>query len=147
MTMPSATARLIAPASVLPIRPGPPSERLITRAPDMRATFTPLAIDASLNEQPASSPSSGTAAQLPGVSARSARMVASKAMPWISRLSLAAAATRVTAEPCPSSSASLRLPATSCEAAESRPANSWLSGSMPVSITPIVTPLPVAPAS
>ena len=145
MTMPPATALRMAVASVLPIRPAPPSDMLSTRAPLCCATFTPVAIERSLKLHPASSPSSGTSAQLPGVSARSARMVALKAMPCTSRLSLAAASTRVTAEPWPSSSPSARLPATSRDSAAMRPANSWLPGSMPVSITPTVTPLPVVP--
>lgn len=76
-----------------------------------------------------------------------ARIVALNAMPWVSRSSFAAAMTRVTSVPCPSSSPKGRpAPVTSPDCGWMRPVNSWLLGSIPESITPTITPCPDAPA-
>ena len=56
-----------------------------------------------------------------------------------------AAATAVTAVPCPSSSLVPRVPAASPLAGSMRPANSARFGLIPLSTTPIFTPRPVAP--
>jgi hypothetical protein len=73
-------------------------------------------------------------------------MVASNATPMVLLLLRAAAATAVTAVPCPSSSLTPRLPATSPLAGSIRPLNSARLGLMPLSTTPILMPAPVAPA-
>jgi len=58
----------------------------------------------------------------------------------------AAAATALTAVPCPPSSLTPRLPATSPLAGSILPANSERVGLIPLSTIPILMPLPVAPA-
>src|SRR5262245_5722335 len=74
-------------------------------------------------------------------------MVASKATPMFWASLRAAAAVAVTAVPCPSSSASARLSATSRLAGSIRPANSASDGLMPLSTTASLMPWPVAPLS
>jgi len=73
-------------------------------------------------------------------------IVALKATPRVSWLFRAAAATAVTAVPCPPSSPRPRLPATSPLAGSIRPANSARFGLRPLSTIPILIPAPVAPA-
>ena len=84
--------------------------------------------------------------QVPGVSARSTNSVALKATPSVPAPLERPAAVKATAVPWPLSSWMVVPPPTFCDAAEMRPENSALVASMPLSMTPIVTPAPVAPA-
>lgn len=73
-------------------------------------------------------------------------MSVSNAMPWVALPFLLPAATDVTAEPWPPSSLIPRVPAKSALSGWMRPTNSSLLAFKPLSITPNITPSPVAPA-
>ena len=144
-TIPALAARLIE-AIIAAEGAEPPSDRLMTLAPAWTARSTPAAILVSLNSHPLSGIFGSAVAQVPGVSARSAWIVAPNAIPMIPLLLRAAAATSAILVPWSSSPIIPRFPATSAEPGEIRPANSGLAVSIPESTIPIVIPAPVAPA-
>ena len=93
---PAAVARRIAFSSDGSVSGSPPRERLMIRAPFEMAASMARARSASRNLHPPSSPVSW---QLPGRSARMARMSASNEMPWPAISFLLAAMTPVTSVP------------------------------------------------